>query len=102
MKNQESSSNPAADIVVDMLAEKLKPAMKQAMHEAVEELSENVKPRPPGPLTVQEAADYLSIPKSTLYQFTSKKQIPFHKRGKKLYFYQDDLDKWVKGAGEKK
>ena len=81
--------------LVPLLVDLLKPVIQEAVHEAVVELSENVKPRPPRPLTVSEAADYLSIPKSSLDQLTSKKNIPFYKRGKHLFFYQDELDAWV-------
>jgi excisionase family DNA binding protein len=92
MQNQNSCPDAATTLLVEML----KPVIQEAVHAAVIELSENVKPRPPRPLTVQEAADYLSIPKSSLYQLTSKKQVPFFKQGKKLFFYQDELDKWIR------
>lgn len=92
MYNQETSASATTSLLVDLL----KPVIQEAVAKAVEELTENVKPRPPRPLTVMEASEYLSIPKSTLYQLTSKRQIPFFKKGKKLFFYQDELDSWVK------
>jgi excisionase family DNA binding protein len=36
--------------------------------------------------TVDQASEFLNLAKQTLYTFTSKRQIPFIKRGKKLYF----------------
>ena len=30
---------------------------------------------------------------------TSKRKIPFHKRGNKLYFFQDELMKWITDGG---
>ena len=92
MNNQETSPDVATTLLVDLL----KPMIQQAVADAVAELTENVKPRPPRPLTVGETSEYLSIPQSSLYQLTSKKQIPFFKKGKKLFFYQDELDAWVK------
>lgn len=92
MQSENSNSDATTNILVDLLT----PVIKQAVADAMAELSENVTPRPPRPLNVEEAADYLSMPKSSLYQLTSKKHIPFFKRGKKLFFYQDELDKWVK------
>ena len=92
MNNQESSPDATTTLLVKMLT----PVIKQAVADAMAELSENVKPRPPRPLTVEEAAEYLSIPKSSLYQLTSKKKIPFSKRGKRLFFFQNELDNWIK------
>lgn len=38
---------------------------------------------------------YLKMKKSTLYQLTHKKEIPFNKRGKTIYFKKDEIDKWI-------
>lgn len=44
---------------------------------------------------VREAASYLKISMSSLYSLTSKREIPHFKRGKKLYFKQDELVLWI-------
>ena len=46
-------------------------------------------------LTLEEASQYLSLAKQTIYGFTSKRLIPFIKKGKKLYFVKDDLEAWL-------
>ena len=47
-------------------------------------------------LTLEEAALYLGISKSTLYKLSHTKSIPFYKPGNKLiYFKRADLDNWV-------
>jgi excisionase family DNA binding protein len=47
-------------------------------------------------LTLSEAAEYLGISENTLYGYTSKRVIPFHKvRGRKIYFLISDLDNFV-------
>jgi excisionase family DNA binding protein len=43
------------------------------------------------PLSMEEAAEYLGIPKATLYQFTSKRLIPFRKLGRRIVFVKADL-----------
>lgn len=43
------------------------------------------------PLTIDEAAEFLGIPKATLYQFTSKRIISFKKLGKRIVFSKADL-----------
>jgi excisionase family DNA binding protein len=48
------------------------------------------------PLTLEEACEYLSMSKQTLYLLTSKKELRFFKPGgKKLYFRKEDLDEYV-------
>lgn len=46
-------------------------------------------------LSLEEAAKFLNLAKQTLYGFTSKRLIPFVKRGKKLYFQKEALEKWL-------
>jgi excisionase family DNA binding protein len=45
--------------------------------------------------TIQEACEYLNLAQQTLYGFTSKREIPFIKRGKKLYFRKSELKSWL-------
>lgn len=47
-------------------------------------------------LTLDEAARYLNISKSSLYKLTHKKQIPFNQPGGKVIFFRrTDLDNWA-------
>jgi excisionase family DNA binding protein len=48
-------------------------------------------------LTITQASEYLHLATPTLYGFTSKNEIPFLKKGKKLYFKKIDLDNWLSG-----
>lgn len=48
------------------------------------------------PLSIDEASDYLGIPKPTLYRLTSRQEIPFCKKGKQLFFFQEELKEWLK------
>jgi excisionase family DNA binding protein len=48
------------------------------------------------PMNVEEASNYLSISKSSLYRLTSSGDIAHCKpNGKKVYFLRADLDTWV-------
>ena len=53
------------------------------------------------PLSIDEAATFLQMPKSSIYQLTSTRQIPFSKVGKPLYFFKKDLLEWLE-SGKKK
>ena len=46
-------------------------------------------------LNINEASEYLSIPKNTLYQYTSNNQIPYYKQGKKVFFSIEELDNFI-------
>lgn len=46
-------------------------------------------------LDVTEAALYLKLAKQTIYQLTSKKAIPFIKKGKKNLFLKSELRTWL-------
>ena len=48
-----------------------------------------------GYLSLEEAADYLSYTKSSLYQFTSKRLIPHYKFGRKILFKVSELNDFI-------
>ncbi len=43
------------------------------------------------PMTMEEAAEFLNLPKATLYQFTSTRKIGFKKLGKRIVFTKQNL-----------
>ncbi len=45
------------------------------------------------PMTVQEASLFLSVPVKTLYQ---KKNIPRHRKGKRVFYFKSELIKYIK------
>lgn len=47
-------------------------------------------------LNIQEASAFTKIPLTTIYDYTSGKKIPFHKKGKKLFFVKQELSHWLK------
>ena len=52
-------------------------------------------------MNIDEAAAFLKKPKSSIYQLTSARQIPFSKVGKPLFFFKKDLLDWLE-EGKKK
>lgn len=60
------------------------------------ELIQSTQPHPDKLLTVQEAAEFLNIAVPTIYSKVSLRELPHHKRGKRLYFSLDDLIAYVK------
>ena len=50
------------------------------------------------PMSVDEAAEYLGIPKGTLYMKLSDGSIPATKPGKRYCLYRDELDRWLESS----
>lgn len=49
-------------------------------------------------LTVDLAALFLGLSKKAIYNLVSERKIPHNKRGKRLYFSEHDLIKWIKSG----
>ena len=50
-------------------------------------------------LSLNEVATLLGKSASTIYAMTSDKRIPYHKRGNKLYFFEDEIIAWIEQGG---
>ena len=72
-----------------------------SVRKAMDEHSSKSSANDDKPLTIEEASKFLHIPKATLYTFTSKREIPFHKVGKGLIFFKAELLAWIE-EGKKK
>lgn len=64
-------------------------SLQQNIHHQKEE------PRESEFLTILQAAELLNLAKPTIYGLTHKGEIPFIKKGKKLYFRKSDLIEWL-------
>jgi len=53
--------------------------------------NENQKPY----ISIDEASEYLSLSKSTLYSYTAKKIIPFYKIRRKILFKVSELNDFI-------
>ena len=52
-------------------------------------------------ITVETAADYLRMSRSSIYQLTSRIEIPCMKKGKRLYFKKEELRQWLEEGSNK-
>ena len=46
-------------------------------------------------IPIEEAALMVNLAKNTLYGMVGRREIPFYKRGKKLYFKPAELREWI-------
>ena len=65
----------------------------QKRMDAVEDILDNTKEV----LSVEEAARFMDIARSSLYKMTSDRSIPFYRpNGKMIYFEKADILKWIR------
>lgn len=63
----------------------------------IEVLNEGKEDSPvPEILDLKQAAEFLKLKVQTIYGYTSNSQIPYIKKGKKLYFEKSKLEVWLK------
>ena len=70
--------------IENQLSELLKMAKAPTLKEATEEI-----------MTVEQLSDYLTIARQTIYGKCSSKEIPYYKRGKRLYFKKSEINNWI-------
>lgn len=67
-------------------------------------ITERNEPTPEQPkdvlFTVEQAADFLTLSVPTIYSKVSRRELPYMKRGKRLYFSKDELLQYLQ-AGRK-
>jgi len=49
-------------------------------------------------ISVEDAAKYLGVQKSTMYSWASRRKIPSVKIGRRLLFDQEDLDRMIEAG----
>lgn len=47
-------------------------------------------------MTIKQASAFLDITVSYLYKKTSQLEIPFNKKGKRIYFLESELREWIR------
>ena len=61
----------------------------------------SVAPQKRIPIGIEEASLIIGKAKPTIYALVRKRLLPCYKTGKKLYFFEDELLKWI-SQGKKK
>jgi len=84
-----------------MTPDELENLIHNSVRKAMGEQSPQISSHDDKPLNIEEAAAFIKKPKSTVYQLTSTRQIPFSKMGKQLLFFKKDLLLWIE-EGKKK
>ncbi|GAB4471379.1 MAG: hypothetical protein OHK0057_14950 [Thermoflexibacter sp.] len=90
-------------IIVQLDSEQLSNLIQSSVRKVLKEISpQTVVPTDQSELlTIQEAAEFLSLTVPTMYSKVSKREIPCMKRSKRLYFSRTELLEYLK-QGRKK
>lgn len=46
-------------------------------------------------MTIEQLADFINFPKTTIYGFTHGQKIPYYKNGRRLYFKKSEIIAWI-------
>jgi excisionase family DNA binding protein len=52
-------------------------------------------------LNITQAAEHINLAVPTLYSLVSRKELPFNKKGKRLYFLKSELTDWIRSGRRK-
>src|SRR3989304_2935025 len=86
----------SVQFLTNISEQEFKEFLKGAMKEILGDKPGALKEQLPEILDVQQAANFLKLKITTLYEKTSRKLIPHFKKGNKLYFHLSELEAWVK------
>jgi excisionase family DNA binding protein len=81
-------------IPLSQMRELIRDEMRLVMQEGFNQ-SKSSKTEQNEILSVDQAARFVNLAKATIYELTSKRQIPFFKKGKRLYFSKQELYAWI-------
>jgi len=85
----------ATTFLTSLSEEEFKIFLKSAISEIINGRNNLSTPDVPDILDAKQAADFLRLRISTLYEKTSEKRVPHFKRGNKLYFNRQQLQSWL-------
>lgn len=84
----------------DELAHVIEQTVKATVTEVVRQMKEGVYFEPQDIMTTDELLEYLNrygvrISKQTVFGYTHRGEIPYHKVGKNLRFKREEIDEWL-------
>ena len=91
-------------IIVQLDSEQLSKLIQSSIRTVLKETQPNIdepNDQQERLLTIQEAADFLSLTVPTMYSKVSKGELPVMKRSKRLYFSRTELLEYLKDGRKK-
>lgn len=60
-----------------------------------------LQPETNNPLNIKEVSKLTSLSKPTLYGYCQRNEIPYQKKGGRLYFFKSEIIDWIKTGKQK-
>ena len=104
MEIKENENNRGYLLELDV--ESLRPVIERIVDSRIQDITNELKSNYVSSSTqdicqIEEAMKITGLAKQTIYQKVWKNEIPFHKKGKRLYFMRSELHDWIL-AGNKR
>ena len=88
--NQESTT--IMNNIIVTTPEELERIITKSVAEA---MAGKVPQSEPDFISIDQAAELVNLSKHTIYSMVNKREIPYYKRGKRLYFKKPELQNWI-------
>lgn len=82
--------------IVVTTKEELENLVESSLRRVLNSSAKSNEPEKSDFLTVKQASQFLDLAPQTLYGLTCHKEIPYIKKGKRLYFLKTELESWLK------
>lgn len=82
--------------LIDVTVADLETLIERAVKKYLDSAPSQEQEQPDELLTVEQAADFLSLHKTTIYGLVSKGELPHMKRSKRVYFSKHELMEYLK------
>jgi excisionase family DNA binding protein len=89
------------DKIILTTKNELETLIQDTFRKVISEQTEKAREAKDAILSVEQTSQFLNLAKQTLYGFTSKNEIPFFKKGKKLYFRKSELEQGLSEGKQK-
>jgi len=67
----------------------------------LQKLQNQPKPEPDNPIHIEEVVKLTGLTKPTIYAYCQRNEIPYQKKGNRLFFFKSEIIKWIK-TGKRK
>ena len=71
------------------------------LKDVIQDLNKERAPEPDELMTIEQAGEFLHLTVPTIYNKVSRNEIPYMKRGKRLYFSREKLMDFLKSGSNK-
>jgi hypothetical protein len=85
----------SVSFLTNLSEQEFKEFLREALKEIMGESPGGKKEQLPEILNAEQAAGFLRLKITTLYEKTSRRLIPHFKKGNKLYFHLAELRQWI-------